>query len=59
MPFAGHVDAAESLKMSLNNTSLWEIIEPHTPMSVRLGLQSPRTKHLAESTFMPRRPKVN
>ena len=49
-PPTGHVEAAKLLKIKLDNPYLWDIVEPHTPPAIRLGLQSPLKKHLLEST---------
>lgn len=52
---AGHLDAAELLKIKLDNPHVWEVVDPHTPPRIKLGLQSPIRKHLIESIH-PRRP---
>ncbi|XP_038044408.1 ankyrin repeat domain-containing protein 6-like isoform X2 [Patiria miniata] len=52
---AGHLRAGKLLKISLPDPSTpWDMFEPQTPVSVRLGLLSPRKDHLALS---PRRRK--
>jgi hypothetical protein len=45
----GHLDAAELLKIELDNPHVWEVVDPHTPPRIKLGLQSPIRKHLIES----------
>jgi len=46
---AGHVEAAKFLAINLDPAHVWDIVEPHTPPAIRLGLQSPYKKHLTES----------
>jgi hypothetical protein len=50
----GHLDAAELLKIKLDNPHVWEVVDPHTPPRIKLGLQSPIRKHLIESTHRRR-----
>ena len=48
--FSGHIEAAELLQVDVTDSNqVWEIVDPHTPTQVRLGLKSPRREHLAES----------
>ena len=49
--FKGHHEAAEYLKINLDTPYVWDIVDPHTPTNVQLGLLSPRKRHLAESTW--------
>lgn len=46
----GNLDAADLLKINLPNPHVWDVVEPHTPPHIKLGLQSPQRKHLIEST---------
>lgn len=52
---AGHLDAASLLAIDVPNPHVWDIVEPHTPPRVKLGLQSPCKKHLVHSSFRGRR----
>ncbi|XP_033751876.1 serine/threonine-protein phosphatase 6 regulatory ankyrin repeat subunit C-like [Pecten maximus] len=47
---AGNLKAAEFLKIHIDNPHVWEVVDPHTPPRIQLGLQSPRRKHLIESS---------
>ena len=47
-------DAADLLKFDVPNPYVWDVIEPHTPPRIKLGLQSPSKQHLADSTFTRR-----
>ncbi|XP_063419726.1 26S proteasome non-ATPase regulatory subunit 10-like [Mytilus trossulus] len=51
---AGHLEAAELLKIKLENPHVWEVVDPHTPPRIKLGLQSPIRKHLIESSRVHR-----
>ncbi|XP_046846684.1 ankyrin repeat and EF-hand domain-containing protein 1-like [Xenia sp. Carnegie-2017] len=56
--FANNADnreAADLLKFHVSNSHVWEVIDPHTPPKIRLGLQSPSKQHLIDSTFTRRR----
>lgn len=37
---AGHLEAANLLAFPVSNPHVWDIVEPHTPPRVKLGLQS-------------------
>lgn len=52
---AGHLDAANLLAIDVPNPHVWDIVEPHTPPRVKLGLQSPSKQHLVFSSFRRRR----
>jgi len=52
---AGHLDAANLLAIDVPNPHVWDIVDPHTPPRVKLGLQSPCKKHLVYSSFRRRR----
>lgn len=47
---AGHVEAAELLKVEVTNPHVWDVVDPHTPPRIQLGLLSPPRRHLMEST---------
>lgn len=47
----GHLDAANLLAIAVPNPHVWDIVEPHTPPRVKLGLQSPCKQHLVNSSF--------
>ncbi|XP_062570233.1 poly [ADP-ribose] polymerase tankyrase-2-like [Saccostrea cucullata] len=47
---AGHVEAAELLKINVKNPHVWDVVDPHTPPRIQLGLQSPPRRHLMESS---------
>ncbi|KAL5007245.1 hypothetical protein ScPMuIL_016051 [Solemya velum] len=47
---AGHVEAAELLKVNISNPHLWDVVDPHTPSRIKLGLQSPQRKYMVESS---------
>ncbi|XP_060065017.1 ankyrin-1-like [Ylistrum balloti] len=47
---AGNLKAAEFLKIHIDNPHVWDVVDPHTPPRIQLGLQSPRRKHLVESS---------
>ncbi|XP_021377561.1 tankyrase-2-like isoform X2 [Mizuhopecten yessoensis] len=47
---AGNLQAAEFLKIHIDNPHVWEVVDPHTPPRIQLGLQSPQRKHLVESS---------
>ena len=48
---AGHREAAELLQIEVDcGEKVWDVVEPHTPSRIRLGLQSPLRKHLALSS---------
>ncbi|CAB3990729.1 26S proteasome non-ATPase regulatory subunit 10-like isoform X4 [Paramuricea clavata] len=51
---ADNGDAADLLKFDVPNPYVWDVIEPHTPPRIKLGLQSPSKQHLADSTFTRR-----
>ncbi|XP_058944968.1 death-associated protein kinase 1 [Pocillopora verrucosa] len=48
---SGHLDAANLLAIAVPNPHVWDIVEPHTPPRVKLGLQSPCKQHLVNSSF--------
>ncbi|KAJ7384177.1 hypothetical protein OS493_023506 [Desmophyllum pertusum] len=52
---AGHLDAANLLAIDVPNPHVWDIVDPHTPPRVKLGLQSPCKQHLCVSSFRRRR----
>ncbi|XP_028393978.1 DNA-binding protein RFXANK-like isoform X2 [Dendronephthya gigantea] len=55
--FANNADnreAADYLKFDVPNPYVWDVIEPHTPPRIKLGLQSPSKQHLVDSTFTRR-----
>ncbi|KAM7451605.1 hypothetical protein ABFA07_000926 [Porites harrisoni] len=52
---AGHLDAAKLLAIDVPNPHVWDIVDPHTPPRVKLGLQSPSKQHLVYSSFRKRR----
>jgi hypothetical protein len=54
----GHVDAAELLKIEVANPHVWDVVDPHTPPRIQLGLQSPPRRHLLESSRKPSLRKV-
>ncbi|XP_078378585.1 uncharacterized protein LOC144661650 isoform X2 [Oculina patagonica] len=56
---AGHLDAANLLAIDVPNPHVWDIVEPHTPPRVKLGLQSPSKQHLVFSSFRRRRMDFN
>ncbi|XP_074659171.1 uncharacterized protein LOC141911949 [Tubulanus polymorphus] len=45
---AGHLEAAELLTIRVKNPHVWDIIEPHTPPRIQLGLQTPQRKKLVD-----------
>ncbi|XP_041367614.1 protein VAPYRIN-like [Gigantopelta aegis] len=47
---AGHLKVAELLKIDVANPHVWEVVEPHTPTRIQLGLQSPHCRLLMESS---------
>lgn len=47
---SGNLQAAEYLDIHVHNPHVWEVVDPHTPPRIQLGLQSPRRKHLIESS---------
>ncbi|XP_048756124.1 ankyrin-1-like isoform X2 [Ostrea edulis] len=47
---AGHMEAAELLKIEVENPHVWDVVDPHTPPRIQLGLQSPPRRHLLESS---------
>ena len=47
---AGHIQAAELLKLPLTNGHVWDVIEPHTPPHIKMGLQSPKGRILVHSS---------
>ncbi|KAK3580577.1 hypothetical protein CHS0354_002671 [Potamilus streckersoni] len=47
---AGNLEAAELLKINIANPHVWDVVDPHTPSRIKLGLQSPLRKHLLESS---------
>ncbi|KAL3831623.1 hypothetical protein ACJMK2_023356 [Sinanodonta woodiana] len=47
---AGNLEAAELLKINIVNPHVWDLVDPHTPSRIKLGLQSPLRKHLLESS---------
>ncbi|XP_050418937.2 26S proteasome non-ATPase regulatory subunit 10 [Patella vulgata] len=47
---AGHLDAAKLLTINIENPHVWDVVEPHTPTHISLGLQSPQRKILLESS---------
>lgn len=53
--YTGHLDAANLLAIDVVNPHVWDIVEPHTPPRVKLGLQSPSKKRLVYSSFRRRR----
>ena len=55
----GHLDAANLLAIDVPNPHVWDIVEPHTPPRVKLGLQSPSKQHLVFSSFRRRRMDFN
>lgn len=54
-PCTGHLDAAKLLAIDVPNPHVWDIVDPHTPPRVKLGLQSPSKQHLVYSSFRKRR----
>nr|AIE16097.1 sex determining protein Fem-1 like protein [Pinctada margaritifera] len=46
---AGHHEAVELLQIKVKNDHVWEVVDPHTPPRIALGLQSPSRRHLLES----------
>ncbi|XP_068671279.1 ankyrin repeat and EF-hand domain-containing protein 1-like [Montipora capricornis] len=52
---AGHLEAANLLAIPVSNPHVWDIVEPHTPPRVKLGLQSPCKRHLVYSSFKRKR----
>lgn len=57
--FPGHLEAAELLKINIANAHVWDVVDPHTPVHIKMGLQSPRRKHLVESTHRITSPGVS
>ncbi|XP_022310323.2 uncharacterized protein LOC111115775 isoform X1 [Crassostrea virginica] len=55
---AGHMEAAELLKVEVRNPHVWDVVDPHTPPRIQLGLQSPPRRHLLESTRKRTLPKI-
>ncbi|XP_045169176.2 ankyrin-3-like isoform X2 [Mercenaria mercenaria] len=55
---AGNLHAADLLKINLPNPYVWDVVEPHTPPHIKLGLQSPQRKHLIESTRKIMSPRI-
>ena len=51
---ADNKDAAHLLQFDVPNPYVWDVIEPHTPPRIKLGLQSPSKQHLVDSTFTRR-----
>ncbi|KAK3108342.1 hypothetical protein FSP39_005885, partial [Pinctada imbricata] len=47
---AGHHEAVELLQIKVKNDHVWEVVDPHTPPRIALGLQSPCRRHLLESS---------
>ncbi|KAK7493229.1 hypothetical protein BaRGS_00015566 [Batillaria attramentaria] len=47
---AGHIEAAEMLKIKFPSPYVWDVVEPHTPLNIKLGLQSPQRNLLLESS---------
>lgn len=54
----GHMEAAELLKVEVRNPHVWDVVDPHTPPRIQLGLQSPPRRHLLESTRKRTLPKI-
>lgn len=50
MLFAGYLEAAKLLKIELPNPYVWDVVEPHTPPHITLGLQSPSRREILLST---------
>ncbi|XP_025095335.1 tankyrase-1-like isoform X2 [Pomacea canaliculata] len=47
---AGYLEAAKLLKIELPNPYVWDVVEPHTPPHITLGLQSPSRREILLST---------
>ena len=55
---AGNLEAAELLKVNLANPHVWDVVDPHTPLHITMGLQSPQRKHLMESSRRITSPRI-
>ena len=52
--FLDNREAMNLLQFDVPNPFVWDVIEPHTPPRIKLGLQSPSKQHLVDSTFTRR-----
>ncbi|XP_048579660.1 DNA-binding protein RFXANK isoform X2 [Nematostella vectensis] len=52
---AGFVNIAKLLALTVPNNHVWEVVDPHTPPHIQMGLQTPRKHHLAQSSFAQKR----
>lgn len=48
----GNQHLTSLLRFKLADSHVWEFVEPHTPPRIKLGFQTPRKKHLADSSFI-------
>ncbi|KAK3736524.1 hypothetical protein QZH41_009405 [Actinostola sp. cb2023] len=48
---AGYQHLTSLLTFKVSDPHVWDFIEPHTPPRIKLGLQTPCKKHLADSSF--------
>ncbi|XP_070210015.1 ankyrin-1-like isoform X2 [Littorina saxatilis] len=46
----GHIEAASLLKLKVPNPYVWDVVEPHTPLHIKMGLQSPQRKLMLVSS---------
>ncbi|XP_064613820.1 uncharacterized protein LOC135477590 isoform X1 [Liolophura sinensis] len=46
---AGHKEVAQALRIDVANPHVWDVIEPHTPPHISLGLMSPHRRLMLES----------
>ncbi|XP_036362253.1 ankyrin-1 isoform X2 [Octopus sinensis] len=46
---AGHPEIAKILAFKVNNPHVWDVVEPHTPPSIKMGLRTPMRPNILQS----------